>query len=341
MKQKLLAFIELITATFFWGFGFIATKWALEASGPLKVTWLRFGGAFIFGIVLYLFNTSLAEHYRYLKKSFVASLFLGLALILQTYGLKGSSAAQSAFITGLYIVFIPLFNALIFKKWPEKQFYYFLILAIYGFSELINFNIYNLSINHYDLMTLLCAIAASLHILIIDQNASSIEKPFLFNVWSSFWIFAMTFVIEYFLDYTLIDIINPDVIATHFLSNNSTVTDFLISEHPNWMTVLFKKIGTLNLKLLFSYAMLIFGSTLFAFALQIKSQKVLSPHVAGLLFLLESPFALLFGFLLLNERLNSNQFKGIFILVIASLGAWYFSNTKRPRKLNQKIQLEK
>jgi drug/metabolite transporter (DMT)-like permease len=55
---------------------------------------------------------------------------------------------------------------------------------------------------------------------------------------------------------------------------------------------------------------LILGSTLLAFFLQVRAQKILQPTVASIFFLLESPLGLAFGFLLLNETLKPLQFAG-------------------------------
>ena len=72
--------------------------------------------------------------------------------------------------------------------------------------------------------------------------------------------------------------------------------------------------------------MLGIGSTLIAFYLQIKAQKVLSSTVSSLFFLLESPFALLFAFFLLGESLNMKQ--GIGALLIIAL---HNTNLDAPR----------
>ncbi|WP_232469242.1 DMT family transporter [Bdellovibrio bacteriovorus] len=61
------------------------------------------------------------------------------------------------------------------------------------------------------------------------------------------------------------------------------------------------------------------GSSIIAFYLQIRTQKVLSDSTASMLFLLESPFAALFGFLILSERLSWFQISGAVIIMVASV----------------------
>ncbi len=65
------------------------------------------------------------------------------------------------------------------------------------------------------------------------------------------------------------------------------------------------------------------GSSVVAFTLQIRAQKTLPVHIASMLFLLEGPFALFFGFLLLGETLNPTQILGCsLILASAFLTSW-------------------
>jgi drug/metabolite transporter (DMT)-like permease len=64
---------------------------------------------------------------------------------------------------------------------------------------------------------------------------------------------------------------------------------------------------------------LTFGSTLIAFAFQVKAQKILSPSVVSLLFLLEAPFATFFGLLFLGEELRSDQWLGAALILSTSV----------------------
>ena len=61
------------------------------------------------------------------------------------------------------------------------------------------------------------------------------------------------------------------------------------------------------------------ASSVIAFYLQIRSQKVLSDATASMLFLLESPFAAVFGFLILKEQLRPVQIGGAVIIMLASV----------------------
>jgi drug/metabolite transporter (DMT)-like permease len=60
-------------------------------------------------------------------------------------------------------------------------------------------------------------------------------------------------------------------------------------------------------------------SSLIAYSIQIHSQKKIPPHIAGLIFLSESPFAALFGFIFLNEKLNLINIFGAILILLSVL----------------------
>jgi drug/metabolite transporter (DMT)-like permease len=66
---------------------------------------------------------------------------------------------------------------------------------------------------------------------------------------------------------------------------------------------------------------LAFGSTVLAFFLQVKAQAFLSPTVASLLCLLESPFAMIFAAALLGETLGPLEGAGAALIFVSAAGA--------------------
>lgn len=109
---------ELIFAGVLWGFGFVATLWALRAFTPVETLVYRFILAGLIGEVLFLifkgprFSSLRTEVMRALP----AGLLLGAMLLLQTIGLKYTTATKSGFLTSLYVILVPLFNTLFFKS---------------------------------------------------------------------------------------------------------------------------------------------------------------------------------------------------------------------------------
>jgi drug/metabolite transporter (DMT)-like permease len=135
-------------------------------------------------------------------------------------------------------------------------------------------------VNAGDLWTLACSLIAALHIIYIGKVSNSVGNSFRFNNFQSIWAL---------------------LILTPLLLTQEKVTLHQASG-ISWLGVL----------------ILGMGASLIAFSIQIRAQKVLSDSTASMIFLLESPFAALFGFLLLNERLTFFQGFGAIIILTAS-----------------------
>lgn len=60
-------------------------------------------------------------------------------------------------------------------------------------------------------------------------------------------------------------------------------------------------------------------SSMISFTAQIVAQKKIPDHIAGLIFLMEAPFAALFGYLIFNETLTSMNLMGAFVILVSVL----------------------
>lgn len=267
---------EMVLSSLIWGFGFIATVWAMEMTNPAWVNVLRFFGAFFLSCLVGKIPTK-----KYLIHAAIPGFFLSATLLLQTYGLKYTTPTKSSFITVLYVLMVPIMEWVAFgsKVSPHLLFW---IATGFGGTVLIT-QVQVGEFNVGDLLTLGCAITAAFHILWIAKVQTHIKSPFRFNSAQALWagIFCLIFALP----------------TTPFEWFGSTVS--------GWAG-------------LFSITV---GSTLIAFALQVRAQGVLSPTVASLLFLLESPFAAIYSFLFMNERLTLNQWLGAALILVSALGA--------------------
>lgn len=275
------AAIELVFAGCLWGFGFVAAVWALEVFTPTETLVYRFVAASFIGELLYLIVRG--PNLRSAKNDFIrampAGALLGSMLLLQTIGLKYTTATKSGFITSLYVILVPIVNTWFFKKASRLINYALAMLALVGTFILMNARLSEINIG--DLWTLGCAILSTFHIIYIGTASRKIGNAFRFNNFQSFWSL---------------------VVLCPLLFMQDSIT---------WKTTnLLALAGVLSLGL---------ASSIVAFYIQIRAQKFLSDSTASMMFLLESPFAALFGFLLLNERLSLFQFSGALIILIASI----------------------
>ena len=93
--------------------------------------------------------------------------FLTAGYVLQTYGLAHTSAAHSGFITGLFVVFTPLLAALVARRRPARTVAAGVALSLAGLALLSGTGgrLHPLG----DALTLGCALAFSVHILVTDR----------------------------------------------------------------------------------------------------------------------------------------------------------------------------
>jgi drug/metabolite transporter (DMT)-like permease len=269
---------EMIFAGAIWGYGFIATKYALASFGTLTLTILRFAlSAAVILPLVYFFSTFKSDkHGKLARWAILPGLCLAGLMIFQTWGLKYTSATRSGFITTLYVVLVPLFEVLILKRKLKYEHLLWVALALIGTALICDVQGGDWNIG--DGLTFIGAIAAALHIIVIAKVSARVDSPMAFNGYQNV-ICALCAVV-------------------------------LVPVAP-------ETTGTITGLSLYGLLFLTFASTTLAFMLQIRAQQVLSPSTASLLFLLESPFAALSGFLFLGEFLSFNQWIGA-ILILAS-----------------------
>lgn len=286
--------IELTLAAVFWGFGFVATVWALPFLSPAAIIFYRFITCFIVGLFILVFLKVRGQPLiNELKLSIFAGLALGLCLFLQTWGLLYTTATNSGFITTLYVVLVPFLASIFLKERLYLFHWLFVAIALLGTALIVKLT--DLSINVGDLLTLACAFAASIQIIYISWIANKTKHPFIFNTFQSLWAG---------LPYLLF------LPAEH----SSGKWDLISLDHLAW-------IGLLSLTV---------GSTLLGFYLQIKAQKKLSSSLASLVFLLESPFSCLFAIFFLKESMTLSQVSGAVMIVSAcALAVWFEGKTKK------------
>src|SRR5687767_7529026 len=100
----------LILTTLIWGATFPATKAALAQSPPFSFMFLRFLLGAILAVGVYLLaGGKLRVDRDLLRMSGIATIFLFLGYVTQTVGLQYTTASNSAFITVLYVIFVPIF----------------------------------------------------------------------------------------------------------------------------------------------------------------------------------------------------------------------------------------
>ncbi len=161
-----LAFVALV-----WGTTFIVVKHALTDISTLYFLALRFAVASLCMLLMFLpafRSAGRREVYRGLKGGATAGLFLWLGYVLQTFGLKYTSAGNSGFLTGLYIVLVPLISAAVYRRWPQIPELIGILIASSGMALLTVPSMqHGFKVNRGDALTIGCAVAFAFHLLVL------------------------------------------------------------------------------------------------------------------------------------------------------------------------------
>jgi drug/metabolite transporter (DMT)-like permease len=180
-----------LTASVLWGFGFIGTVWALRYLSAPAIIFYRFATAFVIGIFLVpLFPGWKLNLKKDFRLSIPAGILLAITLILQTAGLRYTTATKSAFITSLYVVIVPILSSL-FLKTRLGRLWIWVILAFIGTALIAELSWQKW--NFGDTLTLINALTASLHILYLAEVSPRSKNPFTLSVFQSLWVALFAF----------------------------------------------------------------------------------------------------------------------------------------------------
>lgn len=165
MKSRTKAELLLLSCTLIWGGTFTVTKTGLEDVSPMLFVAIRFA------IATLLFLPFVARGLRTmsgmtLRGGAVIGSLLLVGFIAQTIGLQYTSASKSGFITGLLVVFTPLFQIIFSRQLPKAGNVIGVVLVTAGLYLLTSPE--GSEFNLGDLLTLLCAAVFGLYIVFLD-----------------------------------------------------------------------------------------------------------------------------------------------------------------------------
>ena len=208
-----------------------------------------------------------------------APVLLGVALFagyaFQTAGLHLTTPAKAGFITGLSVVIVPLFAALILRQPPARNAWLGVGLAVVGLAFLTLQP--GLQVAPGDLLVLACAFAFAAHILLTGHFAPRYDP----------------------LSLTL-----GSIVTVAILSGAAA----LIFDRP-------LDPAALTPSVLFAAAFTGVLATSVAFGLQTSAQRFTTATHTALIFAAEPVFAGLFSFLLIGEVLGLKQVLGCLLIL--------------------------
>ena len=169
MGKRLIYTLLLVATTAVWGWTFVVVQDAIAVYGVIPFLAVRFVLA---GAVLTPIYAA-----KLTRKSLLVGGGIGVVLaagyLFQTLGLLFTTPTNSGMITGLFVVFAPLADRLLFGANLSRQVFVAVSLSLLGMVFLAGGG--PEGANWGDLMTLLCATALGLHIALLSRYAASYD----------------------------------------------------------------------------------------------------------------------------------------------------------------------
>ena len=298
-SNRLLAESALLYAAAIWGSTFFVVKGVLAYIDPVVLVGYRFtAAALLIGLWLLWRRAALWHGLRH-------GLFLGLILwilyVAQTIGLGITTASNSGFITGLFIVFVPLTNWLLYRQRARPRH-----LAAVGLSLI---GLWLLTggaggINAGDLLTLAAAVTYAIHVIYAgrclgergEQRIGEQVDPWVLNF-------------QQMLTVGLLALLTAVVQGALSAGGRgldlagSLAWQFAVTSSGAWWTLAF----------------LMLFPTITAYIAQLYGQRIVSATRAALIFTMEPVFAALFAWTLGREPFLALSALGGALMVAAML----------------------
>ena len=289
--------IALLFNTLIWGGTFALIKNAFNDISPLLFLGLRFGIAAL--IFLPFVYSSLKKTN---KKTLIAGSILGLfyfaGFTAQSLGLNLTTATKSGFITGTFVVFIPILQLIIEKRKPKWFNILSVLLVLIGLILLSSKGENALDFikqlgsdfNLGDLLTLLCALLFAFQVVYVDVFTKKYDY------------LPMVFV------QLLITGVGGFILS--FIFSISSLETFKF---------------TLNTTVAIAILYTAIFASIIATVIQLKFQKFVSPTKAGIIFSIEPIFAAIFAYFLLSEKISNFGLVGCVLIFIGLIVSELFS----------------
>ncbi len=267
----------LLSITVFWGVTFAIIKLALNDISPMFFIAIRFSFAALL-LLPFLWKPLFSSKIDLIKSGLFLGLLYFIGFATQTVGLQYTTATKSGFITGTFVIFIPILQLILERRAPSKGNIIGILLVVIGLillsskgeTEMDILTELGSNFNLGDFLTLICAVFYALYVVYIDIITKKYDyRPLI--ILQVLFTGAAGFIFAFIFDAAGIELIRYDF--------NRTVI----------LVILYTAI---------------FSSVL-ATVIQTKYQKTVTPTKAGIIFSLEPIFAAFFAFLIISESISS------------------------------------
>ncbi len=296
MVKKYLSEGSLLFITIIWGATFVIIKGALSEITPMLFIAVRFTLAAVL-LFPFFFRSVLNSSKETIKDGLILGVIYFLGFATQTIGLQYTTATKSAFITGTFVLFTPIFQLIFEKKIPGKGNLIGILFVILGLIFLSSkgenaldvFSEIGSGFNIGDFFTLICAVFFAMYLVYLDISSKKHDyKPLVF------------------IQISLTGLLG--IISALFVSATGLQTEKLI----------------INSSLIFAIIYTSVFATIIASTIQTKFQKVVTPTKAGIILSFEPIFSAIFAFFILTEKISNFAALGCILIFLGLIVAEVF-----------------
>lgn len=268
----------LLAVTVFWGLTFVIVKEAIEVVGVFLFLSQRFILAFIImtGICVVLRRPISRD---VVLKGLTLGVLLFGAFAFQTAALAWTTASNTAFLTGLNVLFVSIISGVFLKQRLTGFMIAGVVMASVGLFLLCTGGRWTVNVG--DLLALTCAVFIALHVVFTGLYARLCDV---------YWLTA----------------VQLGVVAV--LSTGGAVVagdgNSVVAWHPEILNAL---------------VICVLFATVFAFFVQTSMQRFTTPTHTALIFCMEPVFGALFAAYALNERLGSGGLFGASLILVGMI----------------------
>lgn len=166
--------LALVFITMIWGGTFLAVQHALSASTPMFFVGCRFAAATL-AVGLISLRALRGMTWRDIQAGVIIGISITLGYGAQTLGLQTITSSESAFLTALYMPLVLLLQWLIFRKAPRLLTWLGILLAFTGLLLLTGNGTGAITLNQGQWLTIFCAAAVAVEIVLISHFARSVD----------------------------------------------------------------------------------------------------------------------------------------------------------------------
>lgn len=170
--------LVLLLAAAIWGGGFVAQSTAMHAIGPFWFIGLRFAVAAIV-VLPFVWLEARKAAAPVTRKNAMSFTLVGIALFggaaTQQVGLQTTTVTNSSFITGLYVVFVPMIAVVFLRRPPHWVIWPAALMALTGIYLLSGGSFSHLTVG--DLLTVVCAIFWAIQITLAGSAVAETGRP--------------------------------------------------------------------------------------------------------------------------------------------------------------------